>query len=737
MSSYLHRLGRWAFRRRRYVVSFWVFVLLAIVALSVAGGGKTVNDFSIPGTPSAQGIDLLKERLPAAAGAQSQAVFAVTGTAKLTDPAVQAGIEASLEQMRHSPQVAAVVDPYQTKTIAPGGQVGYAAVQYGVGLADIQGSALDALSSAADPARAAGVQVEFGGQVYPGFDQAVSEVPEIIGIVVAFLILLVAFGALVAAGLPILTAIVGVVIALMGVSALAAVTEVQSATTSLAVMLSLACGIDYALFILTRHRTNVLQGMAIEDSVALAVGTSGGAVVFAGLTVVIALCGLSVVGIPFLTIMGLTAAVAVLLAVLLSLTLLPALLGFAGHKVAKFVTSPVPGREPEQIARTAAEEPGKTAGARWARFVVRFRVPLVIVGVVGMLVLAIPTLSMQLGLPTGDSRPTSNTAYKAFHLIEDGFGPGFNGPLTVIADTSGARGPQAVGQVVDALGREAGVTTVAIAAPPQNSTALITVIPKTGPTDPQTTELVKQIRTDAGAIQQQTGIQVLVVGQTATNIDATDKLSAALPVFLAIVIGLAFILLTIAFRTIVVPLKSIIGFLLSVGVAFGAQVAVFQWGWARQIFGITPTDTLSFLPIILLAIIFGLSSDYEVFVVSRIKEQFAKTGDGVVSVERGLGLSVRVISAAALIMFSVFLAFTFTPDPVVKAIGFSLAVGVLVDAFIVRMTIVPAVMAILKGRVWYHPRWFARVVPDLDIEGEKLERELGNSTHEQQPVGRH
>jgi RND superfamily putative drug exporter len=587
----------------------------------------------------------------------------------------------------------------------------------------VKTSTLDAVNAAVTPSRDAGVQTEFFGAVYPGSATKVSELPEVIGIAIGFIILLITFGAVTAAGLPILTALIGVVIALMGVTAVAAVVNVASASTSLAVMLGLSCGIDYALFISSRHRTNLLQGMAVEDSIALAVGSAGSSVVFAAATVMLALCGLAVVGIPFLTVMGLAAAGAVLIAALIALTLVPALLGFAGLKVARFITPlPHPGR-PEEVARRAAAHPEQTAAAAWARFVVHFKVPCLIIGVAVLAVIAMPAARLQLGLPGGNSQPSSNTAHKAYDLVSGTFGVGANGPLVVVVDLSTESSPQAVAQVASRLQHEPDVAA-ASALVSANHTAIIQVIPKTGPNESATSTLVNRIRADEPAIAAETGTRVLVGGTTAANIDTSAKLSSALPIFLIVVVGLAFLLLTLAFRTILVPIKSILGFLLSVFAAFGAEVAVFQWGWAKSLFGITPSETISFLPIILLAIIFGLSSDYEVFVVSRIKEDFSHTGDAIGAVERGTGMSVRVVSAAALIMFFVFVAFVTENDVTVKAIGFSLAVGVFLDAFVVRLTLVPAVMALIRGKFWYHPQWFARYVPDLDIEGEQLKASL-------------
>jgi RND superfamily putative drug exporter len=471
-----------------------------------------------------------------------------------------------------------------------------------------------------------------------------------------------------------------------------------------------------------------------EESVPLAVGTAGSAVVFAGLTVMIALCGLTVVGIPFLTVMGLAAAASVAVALLIALTLVPALLGFAGMKVAKFTRLPLLGARAEQTARRSAADPESPAGARWARFVVRRRVP-VLIGAIALLgALAIPALSIQLGLPGAGSDPASSTDRQAYDLTTEGFGAGFNGALLIVAQD--VHSPAATSQMAAALTKLPDVATVTPVTT-QNDISLIKVIPKSGPNDPVTATLVNTIRGDRTAIEGNTGAHILVGGTTASNIDVSSKLSGALPIFLIVVVGLAFVLLTFAFRTILVPIKSILGFLLSMAAALGAQVAMFQWGWGQHIFGITPTETISFLPIIMLAIIFGLSSDYEVFVVSRIKEEFTKKGDARRAVAGGTGQSARVVTAAALIMFSIFVAFMFTSNPTIKAIGFSFAVGVFLDAFVVRLTLVPAVMAIIGSMIWYHPRWFARYVPDADIEGKRLDERLaeGSLARERTPVG--
>ncbi|MFD5074684.1 MMPL family transporter [Streptomyces sp. NPDC058371] len=724
MSVYLFRLARWAFRRRRTVLAVWILAAAVAITLSVVGGGKTDNTFTVPGTESQQATNVLKKKLPALSGGQTQIVFATHGSTKVTDPSYQAGIEAAVKILKTVPQVGLVTDPFQSKSVSKNGHVALGSVQFNAQPSDVKSSTLDAVKAAVVPAQDAGVEVEYSGSVYPGWELKISELPEMVGILVAFVILTITFGALVAAGLPILTAIIGIVVTLMSISALASVMTIASTSTTVATMLGLSCGIDYGLFILARHRNNLLTGMSIEDSVALAAGTSGSSVVFAALTVMIALCGLSVVGIPFLTVMGLAAAGAVLVALLIALTLMPAMLGFAGNKVARFISTPLRPGHHENVAQIAATEPERTFGSAWARFVVRFRVPLLIAGIAVLLALAVPSTKMELGLPSGSSQPKKNTARKAYDLTTDNFGPGFNAALLVVAD--GVPDADAAAPITAALAKIPGVVSAAPMAA-GNDVAVIRVIPTTGPNDQDTTHLVNRIRDERSTVAGDTGATILVGGTTASNIDVSSKLSSALPVFLAVVVGLAFILLTLAFRTILIPIKSIIGFLLSVFAAFGAQVAVFQWGWGERLFGIPPSETISFLPILMLAIIFGLSSDYEVFVVSRIKEDFTKNGDALKAVERGTGLSARVVTAAALIMFSIFVAFMFTDDPTVKAIGFSFAVGVLLDAFVVRLTLVPAFMAIIRAKIWYHPRWFDKYVPDLDIEGDRLQHQVGGA----------
>ena len=720
MSHFLHRLALFAFRRRRLVLAAWLAAAIAAIAIAQLSGGKTNDNFTIPGTEAQHASDVLSAKLPAFSGGQTTIVFATTnGSGKVTDPDKKAAIETATAKLKTVPQVSTVVDPYQGRLVSQSGKVALEQVQWSAKAADVKDVNLDAVKKAVQPAQAAGVQVEYNGSVYPGWNRQVSEAPELVGLIVAFVILMITFGAFVAAGMPILGAIIGVVITLMGITAVASLMSIASASTTVALMLGLSCGIDYGLFILSRHRTNLLRGMTPEESVPQAMGTAGSSVVFAALTVVIALCGLTVVGIPFLTVMGLSAAASVAVALLIALTLLPALLGFAGTKVAKFARLPLLGGRARRAASRAVADPDSTAGARWARFVVRARVPVVIGGIALLGVLAIPATKMHLGLPSGASQAKDSTQRKAYDLTTEGFGAGRNGALLITVQDVDS--PADTQQVAAKLRTEPDVAQVTPLSA-QNGVSLVRLIPKSGPNDQATADLVHKLRGDRSAIEGTTGTHILVGGTTASNIDVSAKLSAALPIFLVVVVGLAFVLLTFAFRTILVPLKSILGFLLSMAAALGATVALFQWGWGQRLFGITPAETISFLPIIMLAIIFGLSSDYEVFVVSRIKEEYTSYGEARRAVQRGTGLSARVVTAAALIMFSIFVAFMFTDDPTIKAIGFSFAAGVFLDAFVVRLTLVPAVMAIVGSNIWYHPRWFARYVPDPDIEGQRLVR---------------
>jgi uncharacterized membrane protein YdfJ with MMPL/SSD domain len=719
MATYLYRLGRWAFDNRRKVLLGWVVVLVAIAFSAASFSGTYSEKFEVPGTESQRAQDLLAEKYPGAGGGSARVVYVAPDGEKLTDAENKAAVMESAAKAEKAKDVSMVVDPYSAKAISKDGRIGYTDVIYPMPADEVDDAAREELEATAEPAEAAGLQVEFGGGLVTDETEAKSES---IGIMVGFLVLAITLGSLVAAGLPLLTALMGVGISVGAITALTGAFELTETAPTLATMLGLAVGIDYALFILSRHRQNMGDGMEPREAAAQAAGTAGSAVVFAGLTVVIALVGLVVVNIPFLTVMGLAAAGAVIVAVLIATTLLPALLGLTGKRA---------GRLNRALAfRPRGRKPGRqTASVRYARFVTRRRWPVLVAGLVALLVVALPATHMKLGLPDGGYKAEDNTERKAYDLLTEGFGPGFNGVLTVVVDAPGSTEEQQkeiAGTITSTL--EEFPNVAAVSPPSQNEAGDVTialVTPKTGPASDETKELVDYMRAQADTIPEETGIEAYVTGTTALNIDTADTLAASLPRYIAVVVGLALLLLMVVFRSVWVPIKAAAGFLLSIAAAMGAVVWVFQDGNLAEALGVAQSGPIvSFLPVLLIGILFGLAMDYEVFLVSRMREAFVHSGDAREAVVTGYGQSGRVVTAAAVIMTAVFAAFLLDPDPVIKSIGFSLAVGVLVDAFVVRMTLVPAVMALLGRTAWTLPRRLERVVPEVDIEGEGLAKSL-------------
>jgi putative drug exporter of the RND superfamily len=715
VATLLQRLATLAFRRRRAFLATWLLIIVVTLGCYVAFGSTINSEFTIPGSSSQNALDELQKTLPTAAGTSAQIVFQSPAGTKITDAKYHAAVEATLTRAKRAPQVAAVVDPFTSKAVSRDGRSALAGIKYTVSRPHLDSDSLPALVTATKPAQRAGLVSQVGGSAY-GSGASKPGPSTAIGVATAFVILFITFGSLVAAGLPLLTALGGLAAGVSGVYLVSNIATVSSTAPSLALMIGLAVGIDYSVFILSRYRSELVAGRTDRDAIGVALGTAGSAVVFAGVTVFIALAGLTVVGIPFLTVMGLSAAGAVAIAVLVALTLLPAVIGFAGHRLA-----------PKPESRAARRErPGAAAvmGERWARFVTRHPSRTVAIGVIALLVLAIPSLSLHLALADNGSAATDTTQRQAYDLIAAEFGPGFNGPLTLLVQTHPGTKPQtaarAVGNTVKTL-----PDVLTVTAPQRGNdgtTAVVSVIPRSGPHDGATTNLVKTIRAQAPAMAATDGAAVSVTGPTAVGIDVSDRLSASLLPFAGLVVGLALVLLLIKFRSIVVPIKAAIGFLLSIGASLGAVVAVFQWGWAHTLVGAASTGpVISFLPIILIAVLFGLAMDYEVFMVSRIHEAYVGTNDPSVAVIRGGRQATRIISAAALIMFSVFASFVGTPDATLKTIAFGLGVGVLVDAFVVRMTLVPAVLALLGHKSWWLPRRLDRALPNLDVEGAPLE----------------
>ncbi|WP_231961500.1 MMPL family transporter [Pedococcus dokdonensis] len=692
--------------------------------LAGALGKNADAQLSIPGVESVHALELLQNRFPqgAAGGATARVIFAAPDGQSVTDPVRMTAIKQTLAAAAEADQVAAVSDPFATRAVSPDGSTAYATVSYRVQVDKISADSQAQLLATGATARTAGVDVEFGGEATQA--QPEQSAAEGIGVLVALMVLALTFGSLLAAGMPLLTALIGVGVGSAGTLALSAVIDLTSTAPILGLMVGLAVGIDYALFISIRHKQHLLEGMPAREAAAMAVGTAGSAVVFAGATVMIALAGLAVVGIPFLTTMGLVAAGMVGVAVLVALTLVPAFLGFAGTQFSRW---PVPGLRRRQAKLSTTQ----SAGSRWATIVTKRPAIFLTAGVVVTGVLALPALDLTLGLPDDGNLSATTTQRKAYDLLAEGFGHGFNGPLTVVVDATTSPDPQSA---FDQAGKAiAALDDVAAVAPavqnPAGDTAIISVIPASGPSESATKDLVGSIRDLQPALTQSTDADVFVTGNTALGIDISDKLTSALPTFLVVVVGLSLLLLMLAFRSIFVPIKATAGFLLSIAATFGALVAVFQWGWMADLIGIQQTGPIiSFLPILLVGLVFGLAMDYEVFLVSRMREDYVHGASPKESVVGGFQHGARVVTAAALIMASVFAGFMLSDESTIKSIGFALAFGVLIDAFVVRMTIVPAVMALLGHHAWYLPAWLDRLMPNVDIEGAGLERDHPRTT---------
>ncbi|TPW74068.1 MMPL family transporter [Schumannella soli] len=810
MATLLYRLGRASYRRPLLVLVIWLLVMGGALGAGLGLGGKTDESFSIPGTEAQNAIDRLDAVFPQAGGASGQAV--VSDADGLESGAAKTAVEDLAKQLGEVKGIAQAVSPYSeyaSGAISDDGTTALIQLQFDGPQAEIEKSTLTKLIDLGDAAKSDGLTVDFGGQAFQ--DQTVSISPtEGLGVLFAAVVLFVTFGSFLAAGLPLLTAFAGLGVSMGGILTVAAFAPVSSAGPMLGLMIGLAVGIDYALFIVSRHRQQLARGMDPEESAATAVATAGSAVVFAGLTVVIALAGLLVVGIPFLAVMGIGAAAAVVTAMLAALTLLPAILGFAkgrlapkpgsrtalrllgdpaenahhgAHESAAPVDAasapvapaaataawafpapdPADAREPAASADPAHSEPAHAAsvsaglpaasahtdpasaaepkparaprrplGERWVRLVTK--VPaLAIVLVVGILgTAAIPAADLQLALPNAGHDPKDTTSRQAYDTVTEKFGAGKNGPLVVVLDITQTNDPLGdLKKIGDRLAEVKGVDSVGTGVPNETvDTGIIQLTPTTGPDDQRTAELVQRLRDLAPEIEKKYGTPMQVSGATAVQIDVSNRLDSALLPFGILVVGLSVVLLAIVFRSIVVPLKAAAGFLLSVLAAFGVVVAVFQWGWGAELLHTEPGPILSFMPVLLMAILFGLAMDYEVFLVSGMREDYVHGSVGKPDAERkqiakravvtGFRGAARVVTAAALIMFFVFAAFVPEGMGVIKVIALGLAVGIAVDAFLIRMTLVPAVMAIAHRHAWYLPKWLDRILPDVDIEGASL-----------------
>ncbi len=771
MSSVLYSIGRWAFRSRKLVVSLWIVLLVALGGGAAFLNQGTDNSFSIPGTESQQALDTLSHNFPQVSGTSAQIVIvAPTGqtvrTADITAPVTDA-----ITRLKDIRGVAGVTSPYSDQvknTISSDGSAAVVTVQLTGQQSTVTPEtkkAVEAVGADLGKALPSGSQVAVGGQVFSQSMPTLSAT-ELIGVGIALVVLILTFGSFIAAGMPLLTALLGVGLSIALIFLATLFGPISSTTPLLALMLGLAVGIDYSLFIISRHQSQLKAGVDPEESTARAVATAGSAVLFAGITVIIALLGLSVAGIPFLTTMGVAASAAVAIAVLISLTLTPALLGFAGSRItpgrraarrrdrsqARSVlaaaagateTTPMDGVAADALpsdsssSRSTASVPSLAHAAKadippgffrgWVRAVTRFPIVTIVAVVAVLGIAAIPALQLRLALPDAGSHAAGDPARVTYDLVAEHFGPGYNGPLIVTGSIVSSTDPVGLmTKIGNEIAAMPGVAAVPLATPNQTAdTGIIQVIPTTAPDSQATAQLVADIRAKHQHFLDTYHVDLAVTGATAVQIDVSDRLGGALLPFGLLVVGLSLVLLTMVFRSIAVPIKAALGYLLSVGAAFGAVAAVFEWGWFGSALNVAKEGpVISFMPIILMGVLFGLAMDYEVFLVSRMREDYVHGGNARRAIQSGFVSSAKVVTAAAIIMISVFAAFVPEGDSSIKPIALGLAVGVFVDAFIVRMTLVPAILHLLGDKAWWMPRWLDRILPSFDVEGDGLQKEI-------------
>ncbi|MEM8621059.1 MAG: MMPL family transporter [Actinomycetota bacterium] len=720
MSAFLYRLGRFSARRPWVVIGAWVLVAVVVVTASSTLGRDLEDSFEVPGLDSARATALLESAASDRAGLTAQVVLAAPeGTSFYDSTVAQSALAEVQDDVAALPNVLGTTDTAAAAmsgdpagaagTISPDGRVALVTIQYPV-MEELDVGDLERLEAALEELAATSpLQIEAGGDLFSSFDGGETGTAELIGIAAAVVILLLAFGSVIAMGLPIGMAIFGL---LLGISAMALVTyivDVPSWAPQMASMIGLGVGIDYALFLVTRHREYLADGHSVVDSAGRAVATAGQAVVFAGGTVVIAILGLGVAGVPFMTAAGVATSLIVAIMVVSSITLLPAFLGLAGTWI-------------NRIGIHRRHSTG-TVGVRWERWgkhVSRHAWPYATGVTVLLLGLTAPVLALQLGFPDAGTSPESMTQRRAYDLVAEGFGPGTNGPLVIAVDVSAET---QAGELVDELGTaiaaDPGIAHVAPAEfDAEAGVASILAIPTSAPQDAATFDTVQRLRGDVFAdVLDDTEASAHVGGATASFGDVAGRISDRLPLFIAAVVGLSFLLLTAVFRSVVVAAKAAILNLLSIGAAYGVLVMVFQWGWGKGLIGLESTvPIVSFIPMFMFAVLFGLSMDYEVFLLSRVREEYLRTGDNDRSVITGLATTARVITSAALIMIAVFAGFVLGEDPIIKMMGLGLAVAILVDATIVRIVLVPATMKLMGDNNWWLPGWLDRVLPDIDIE---------------------
>lgn len=754
MSEFLKKLGLLSFRRKWVVIGAWVVVVAAVLGLMTAFQQPASRNISIPGTEAQTTIDKAEKLFPNAGGGTGRIVFEVPEGKTIDD--YKQPIENTIAKAAEAKDVEQVVSPFVfPQAVSQDRRIAFAQLQLGVSRNNVTEATAEEVASALSIARNAGITAEAGGDIVQLAPDQILGIGEVVGVLVAAVVLMVMFKTILAAGIPLMVALFSLAVGVGSVFALGGVVEINATTPVLAVMLGLAVGIDYSLFILSRYRSYILEGDEPETAIATALGTAGNAVIYAALTVIIALSALSVIRIPLLTTMGLAAAGTVAVAAIAAITLLPAFVGLLGDRI---LTKKMRKRHNDTAKHHEIHVNRSSLWYKSGSFISSRPITVVLISFIVLLGLAYPAKDLQLGLPTDEYAATDTTQRKAYDILSRGFGAGFNGPLLVLAEGIAAPSQQEIEQTKQAVmsgqlqlppvapqpGDNAaqdldkassmlaaygkaqviaeqingvdGVSRAIPAAVTDNGTAaLLQVIPKTGPSDKATVDLIERLRDETVTSQNQQ-VSLSVTGTTAIQTDIDQKMLEALPPYLAITMGLSFIILLVAFRSIMVPLKATIGFILSVGAMFGALVMTFQWG-AFGLFDTMPI--ISFLPIIGLGILFGLAMDYEFFMTSSIRESYVKHKEGKQSVKDGFALGARVVAAAAVIMVAVFGGFMFSHDAIIKQVGFGLAFGILIDAFIIRMAVGPAVMSLLGKKAWYLPKWLGKILPRVSIEGKE------------------
>jgi RND superfamily putative drug exporter len=747
-------LARWSTTHRLYVIVGWIALIAVVNTLAQKAGTEYSNNFTLPNSDAQRAADLLQHSFPAQAGDRDQIVFRVASGTVL-DPAVRRHMSATFKQIEGLPHVAGVVSPYAGpsagKAISANQKIAFATVVFNEKANLLPTSAPERVVKVAEAARQSGLQIELGGQAIEATEQEGFGLSTGVGLLAAIVVLLITFGSVIAMGLPIVTALFGLGTGLGAIALFTHVVDTPNFSSELAAMIGLGVGIDYSLFILTRFReaytaSGPTHGL-VRESVIQAMDTAGRAVLFAGTTVVIALLGMMLLGVDFLYGVAISASIGVLLVMFASLTLLPALLTLAGPRLAR------PGRRARRRASAAASAPvaangsGATSGTaaangaqaphaggvwlRWSAFVQQHSSTIALGAALLMLAIAAPAIALRLGSSDASNDPAGTTTHRAYELLAQGFGQGFNGPLQIAVRLPHSSDAAALDELEKTLAGAPGV--VAVTPPrlsPSGEVATISVYPSSSPQAYATSQLVEHLRTDViPPVEARTGLVAYVGGVTAGAVDFATVLAHKLPLFIGVVVLLSALLLMIVFRSLVIPLQAAIMNLLSIGASLGVIVVVFQWGWVQSLMGVSPGPIESFIPVMLFAIVFGLSMDYEVFLVSRIHEQWTRTRDNHRAVGEGLALTGRVVTAAAAIMVCVFLSFMLGENRVIKEFGLSLASAVFLDAVVVRCLLLPAVLSLIGERTWRIPAWLDRVLPRINIEGSSVHAPPAEEAH--------